>query len=146
MKSLRLPNLLDQSALAYDPGSLTYNGFPNWIIFLTNGSQLDLFKQSSLARISASAPPRGCPPKPAACLLAGTGSCWTSALGCIHLCSFAPVIFLMSHNLALINSLKARLGLDCMYSVSSSRPTVIICVRVSLALSQSSPVLISKRA
>ena len=55
-------------------------------------------------------------------LLAGTGSCWTSALGCIHLCSFAPVIFLMSHNLALINSLKARLGLHCMYSISSSRP------------------------
>ena len=69
-----------------------------------------------------SAPPRGCPPKPAACLLAETGSCWTSALGCIHLCSFAPVIFLMSHNLALINSLKVRLGLDCMYSISSSRP------------------------
>ena len=28
----------------------------------------------------------------------------------------------MSHNLALINSLKARLGLHCMYSISSSRP------------------------
>ena len=28
----------------------------------------------------------------------------------------------MSHNLALINSLKVRLGLDCMYSISSSRP------------------------
>ena len=51
----------------------------------------------------------------------------------------------MNHNLALINSLKARLGLDCMYSVSSSRPTVLICVRVSLALSQSSPVLISNQ-
>ena len=68
-----------------------------------------------------------------------------SGLHPFHLFSFAPVIFLMNHNLALINSLKARLGLDCMYSVSSSRPTVLICVRVSLALSQSSPVLISNQ-